>query len=71
MIRNTHCLWLPSFQGHMTNFKVTQAKKHSKTGQIKGFPVFSGERMGEWPEILYADVSWPPNYILIMVCWFY
>ena len=30
-------------------------------GQIKGFPVFSGERMGEGPGILYADVSWPPN----------
>ena len=24
MIRNTYCLWLPNFQGHMANFKVTQ-----------------------------------------------
>ena len=54
----------------MANFKVTQAKKRSETGQIQGFRVFSGERMGERPEIPYAGVSWPPNYILITVCWF-
>ena len=46
-------------------------KKPSETGQIRGFRVFSGERMGERPEISYAAVSWPPNYILITVCWFY
>ena len=45
-------------------------KKPSETGQIQGFRVFSGERMGERPEIPYAAVSWPPNYILITVCWF-
>ena len=28
MIRNAYCLWLPNFQGHMANFKVTQAKKN-------------------------------------------
>ena len=27
MIRNTYCFWLPNCQGHMANFKVTQAKK--------------------------------------------
>ena len=46
-------------------------KKPSDTGQIQGFRVFSGERMGKRPEIPYAAVSWPPNYILITVCWFY
>ena len=45
----------------MANFKVTQAKKTSETGQIKGFRAFSGERMGGGPEIPYAAVSWPPN----------
>ena len=45
-------------------------KKPSETGPIQGFRVFSGERMGERPEIPYAAVSWPPNYILITVCWF-
>ena len=34
MIRNTYCLWRPNFQGHMSNFKVTQAKKLSETGQL-------------------------------------
>ena len=58
MIRNTYCLWLPNFQGHVANFKVTQAKKKlSETGQIKGFRAFSGERTRERPEIPYADVS--------------
>ena len=58
MIRNTYCLWLLNFQGHMANFKVTQAKKNpSETAQIKGFREFSGERMGEVPEIPYAAVS--------------
>ena len=28
IIRNTYCFWLPNFQGHMANFKVTQAKKN-------------------------------------------
>ena len=46
-------------------------KKNKETGQIHGFRVFSGERMGERPEIPYAAVSWPPNYILITVRWFY
>ena len=58
MIRNTYCLSLPNFQGHVANFKVTKAKKSSETGQIQGFRVFSGERMGERPEIhmlLYPD----------------
>ena len=45
----------------MENFKVTQAKKLSEAGQIKGFRAFVGERMREGPEIPYADVSWPPN----------
>ena len=72
MIRNTYCLWLPNVQGHIANFKVTQAKKKlSETSQIKGFRAFSGERTGEGSEISYADVSWPPNKILITVCWFY
>ena len=61
MIRNTYCSWLPNFQGHIANFKVTHAKKPGEIGQIKGFRAFSGERMGEEPEIPYADVSWPPN----------
>ena len=26
MVRNTYCLWFPNFQGHMSNFEVTQAK---------------------------------------------
>ena len=29
----------------------------SETCQIKGFRTFSGERMGEGPEIPYADIS--------------
>ena len=66
MIRNTYCLWLPNFQGNMANLK-----KPSETGQIQGFRVFSGERIGERPKIPFAAVSWPPNYILITVCWFY
>ena len=41
----------------MANFKVTQAKKPSETGQIKVFRAFSGERMGGGPEIPYAAVS--------------
>ena len=42
----------------MANFKVIQAKKKtSETGQIKGFRAFSGERMGEGPEIPYAAAS--------------
>ena len=45
--------------------------KPSETGQIQSFRVFYGERMGERPEIPYAAVSWPPDYILITVCWFY
>ena len=49
----------------MANFKATLAKKSSETVQIEGFRVFSGERMGERPEIPYAAVSWLPNYILI------
>ena len=40
---------------------VTQAKNLIETGQIKGFRAFSGERMGEGPEIPHADVSWPPD----------
>ena len=60
MIRNNYCLWLPNFQGHMANFKVTQAKKFSETDQIKGFRAFSGERMEEGPAIPYADVSRSP-----------
>ena len=36
-------------------------KKPSETGQIKGFRAFSGERMGEGPEIPYAAASWPPK----------
>ena len=42
----------------MANFKVTQApQKTSETDQIKCFGAFSGERMGEGPEIPYAAVS--------------
>ena len=46
-------------------------KNLSESGQIQGLRAFSGERMGERPEIPYAAVSWPPNYISIAVCWFY
>ena len=28
IIRNTYCLWRPNCQGHMSIFKVTQAKKN-------------------------------------------
>ena len=58
MIRNTYCFWLPNFPGHMENCKVTQAKKTSETGQIKGFRAFSGQRMGEglkYHMLLYPD----------------
>ena len=36
----------------------------SETGQIGGFRAFPGERMEEWPEILHADVSWPPSELI-------
>ena len=36
----------------------------SETGQIWGFRAFPGERIKEWPEILYADVSWPPSELI-------
>ena len=39
---NTYYLWLPQFQGHLSNFKVIEAKsllKHVKFG-------VSGEHMG-------------------------
>ena len=30
----------------------------------RGFRAFSRERMGEWPEILHADVSWPSSELI-------
>ena len=36
-----------SFQGQLSNFKVTQATKLSETGQICGFFAISGEHFGE------------------------
>ena len=35
-----------------------------ETGQIWGFRAFPGERMEKWPEILHADVSWPPSELI-------
>ena len=32
-------------------------------GQLWGFRAFPGEHM-EWPEILHADVSWPPSELI-------
>ena len=37
MIRNTYCLWLPNFQGHTANFRVTQATKTWWNGSYSGF----------------------------------
>ena len=36
----------------------------SETGQIWGFRAFPGERMEGMPEILHADVSWPPSELI-------
>ena len=68
MIRHTYCLWLPNFQGHMANFKVTQAQKTLvKRVKFRVSGYFLDNTGGGIP---YAAVSWPPNYILITVCWF-
>ena len=47
VIGNTYMyhLWLANFQGHMSNFRVTHAKKLSERGHIWGFQAFSGEHM--------------------------
>ena len=103
MIRNTYCLWLPNFQGHIANFKVNDKTWwYGSNSGFSGifllvapkFPRLYGKFQGQWqnlvkrvkfrvfgyflenawgerPEIPYAAVSWPPNYILITVCWFY
>ena len=36
----------------------------SETGQIWGFQAFLRECMGEWSEILHADVSWPLSELI-------
>ena len=72
MIRNTSTAC--GFQISKVIWQISRShrpKIPSEMGQIQGFRVFSGEHMGERPEIPYAAVSWPPNYILITVCWFY
>ena len=59
MIRNTYCLWLPNFQGHMAISRSHRPQKPSETGRIQGFRVFSGERMGgnslKYRTLLYPD----------------
>ena len=41
----------------------------SEVGQICGFRAFPGERMGECPAILHADVSWPPSELMKFWSW--
>ena len=58
MIRNTYCLWLPNFQGHMANSKVTQAKKPSETVTFRVFGHFLENAWGnglKYHMLLYPD----------------
>ena len=58
MIRNTYCLWLPNFQGHMANFKVTQAKKTVKRVKLMVFGHFLENAWGKglkYHMLLYPD----------------
>ena len=59
MIRNTYCFWLPNIQGHMANFKVTQAKKNPvKRIQSRVFEHFLENAWGKGLEchiLLYPD----------------
>ena len=43
MIRNTYCLWLPNFQGHVAKLMVTQAKTRQIWGSWKLRPAYSPE----------------------------
>ena len=55
IIGNAHPLWLPSFQGHMSNFKVTQAKKLMEQVKFVDSGHFQKNAWKKWP----AYISWP------------
>ena len=58
MIRNTYCLWRPNFQGHMSNFKVTQAKISVKRVNFTVFGHFlenSGGKGLKFGMLMYPD----------------
>ena len=54
----------------MLIFHLLASLQLSEMGQIWGFEAFPGERIGEWPEILYADESWPPSEFIKSLSWF-
>ena len=57
MITNTCWFLAPKFSRSCGKFQSHTGQTTSETGQIKGFRAFSGERMGEGPEIPYDAVS--------------
>ena len=59
MIRNTNCLWLPSFQGHMSNFKVTQPKNLVK---LVKFRVFGHFQENAWDKGLKFGMLMYPDH---------
>ena len=62
MIRNTYWLWLPNFQGHMANFKVTQAKKNLvKRVKLRVFGHFLENAWGKG--LKYRMLMYPDHLI--------
>ena len=62
MIRCTYCLSLPNFQGHMVNFKVTQAKKNLvKRVKLRVFGHFLENAWGKG--LKYRMLMYPDHLI--------
>ena len=54
-------LWLPQFQGHLSNFKVIEAESLLKHVKFRGSGHFLENTWEECPKIWHAKVSWPPS----------
>ena len=71
MIRNTCCFWLPNFQGHMTNFKVTQAKKKLvKRVKSRVFGHFLENARGKglkYHMLLYPELDFDHGLLFLLI----
>ena len=74
MIKNTYHLWFPNSQGHLPNFKVTEAKKIVRWVKFRVSRHFlENECMGvmSWNLACWCILTtFKSNYSLVMVCWF-